>query len=76
MILDYISISIGDMKKQNCLAFKQSPCTCNFFAKPAFPTFFKLLAFPQFLRYDYDGEIDMENHAWMESEVGMSTESE
>ena len=64
MILDYISISIGDMKKQNCLAFKQSPCTCNFFAKPAFPTFFKLLAFPQFLRYD--SEIDMIYHAWME----------
>ena len=57
MILDDNSISIGDIQKQNCLAFKQSPCTCNFFAKPAFPTFFKLLAFPQFLRYD--GEIDM-----------------
>ena len=59
MILDYISISIGDMKKQNCLAFKQSPCTCNFFAKPAFPTFFKVIAFPQFLRYD--GEFDSLN---------------
>ena len=64
MILDYNSISIGDIQKQNCLAFKQSPCTCNFFAKPAFTTFFKLLAFPQFLRYD--GEIDMIYHAWME----------
>ena len=30
----------------------------------AFPTFFKLLAFPQFLRYD--DEIDMIYHAWME----------
>ena len=29
-----------------------------------FPLFFKLLAFPQFLRYD--GEIDMIYHAWME----------
>ena len=28
------------------------------------PLFFKLLAFPQFLRYD--GEIDMVYHAWME----------
>ena len=64
MILDYNSISIGDIQKQNCLAFKQSPCTCNFFAKPAFTTFFKVLAFPHFLRYA--GEIDMEYHAWME----------
>ena len=29
-----------------------------------FPLFFKLLAYPQFLRYD--GEIDMIYHAWME----------
>ena len=60
MVLDYNSISIGDIQKQNCLAFKQSPCT--FFAKSAFTTFFKVLAF--FLRYA--GEIDMEYHAWME----------
>ena len=32
MILDYNAITIGDSPKQNCLAFKQSPCTCNFFA--------------------------------------------
>ena len=29
-----------------------------------FPLFFKLLAFPQFLRYG--DEIDMTYHAWME----------
>ena len=64
MVLDCISISIGDIQKQNCLAFKQSHCTWKFFANPAFPTFFKLLAFPQFLRYD--SEIDMIYHARME----------
>ena len=64
MILDHNSISIGDITKQNCLLVKQPPCTCNIFAKPVFTTFFKLLAFPQFLRYN--GEIDMIYHAWME----------
>ena len=41
MTLDYSSISIGNIQKQKCLAFKQPPCTCNFFAKPAFPSFFQ-----------------------------------
>ena len=36
----------------------------NTYTKPAFPTFFKVIAFPQFLRYA--GEIDMEYHTWME----------
>ena len=34
------------------------------FRKTRFTTFFKLLAFPQFLRYD--GVIDMVYHTWME----------
>ena len=52
MILDYNSISIGeDIQKQNCLAFKQSPCTCNFFAKPAFTTFFQSARISTFCYY-------------------------
>ena len=32
---------------------------------PAFPTFFKVLTFPQFLRYGSEFHM-MEDHAWME----------
>ena len=64
MVLDYNSISIGNIQKENCLAFKQSPCTCNFFSQnPLLPLFFKVVAFPHFLRYA--GGIDMEYHEWM-----------
>ena len=71
MILDYNSISIGDIQKQNCLAFKQITFFDQFLCfrvdisqNTLLPLFFKLLAFLQFLRYD--GEIDMIYHAWME----------
>ena len=36
----------------------------NTYTKPAFPTFFKVIAFPQFLRYG--SAFHMEYHAWME----------
>ena len=64
MTLYFNSIGIGNIQKQKCLTFEQPPCTCNFFGKRAFTTFFKVLAFPQFLRCDC--EIDMICHAWME----------
>ena len=40
------------------------PVHATFSQNPFLPLFFKLLAFPQFLRYN--GEIDMIYHAWME----------
>ena len=59
MVLDYISISIRDIKKlHEKLEFEKRCTFCQLgHGFTLLPLLKKVLAFPQFLRYD--GEIDM-----------------
>ena len=69
MVLDCISISIGDIQKlHDKLEFEKNFTFCQKgHGFTLLPLFQKVLAFPQFLRYD--GEIDMIYHAWIEYDI-------
>ena len=69
MVQDCISIGIGDIQKLHEKIEFEKKCTfCQLgHGFTLLPLFQKVLAFPQFLRYD--GEIDMIYHAWIEYDI-------
>ena len=59
MLLDYSSISIGDIKKQNCLAFKQLP-----FHKTRFSHFFSNCWHFHIFKICWWNQHDILMHGW------------